>query len=86
MPTISAFFGIIIRMHHDDHAPPHFHAHYAEHSATIDIRSLQVLSGSLPRRTLALTLEWAHGHREELQQNWEKARRREALSAIAPLE
>ena len=31
MPTISAFFGIVIRMYYDDHAPPHFLAHYAEH-------------------------------------------------------
>jgi hypothetical protein len=26
MPTISEFFGILIRMYWDDHPPPHFHA------------------------------------------------------------
>jgi hypothetical protein len=31
MPTISEFFGIIIRMYYDEHNPPHFHAYYAEH-------------------------------------------------------
>jgi hypothetical protein len=25
MPTIGAFFGIVIRMYYDDHAPPQFH-------------------------------------------------------------
>jgi len=33
MPTISEFFGILIRMYWDDHPPPHFHALYAEHEA-----------------------------------------------------
>ncbi|MEK9497835.1 DUF4160 domain-containing protein [Photorhabdus sp. P32] len=27
MPTISEFFGILIRMYDDDHNPPHFHAY-----------------------------------------------------------
>ncbi|WP_373515867.1 DUF4160 domain-containing protein [Persicitalea sp.] len=26
MPEISRFFGIVIRMFYNDHAPPHFHA------------------------------------------------------------
>lgn len=30
MPTISTFYGIIIRMFFDEHAPPHFHAQYGE--------------------------------------------------------
>jgi hypothetical protein len=42
-----------------EHAPPHFHALYAEHEALIDIRTLEVIGGSLPRRALALTIEWA---------------------------
>lgn len=28
MPTVSVFYGIIIRMFFDEHAPPHFHAEY----------------------------------------------------------
>ncbi|MBL8447740.1 MAG: DUF4160 domain-containing protein [Zoogloeaceae bacterium] len=30
MPTISQFFGIIIQMFWREHAPPHFHALYAQ--------------------------------------------------------
>jgi len=45
MPTISAFYGILIKMFFNDHAPPHFHAEYAEFKATVDIKTLQVLEG-----------------------------------------
>jgi len=30
MPIISQFFGIVIQMFWREHAPPHFHALYAE--------------------------------------------------------
>jgi hypothetical protein len=50
----------------DDHAPPHFHASYAEHEALIDIRTLDVIKGQLPRRAIVLLLEWALDHRAEL--------------------
>lgn len=62
VPTISTFFGIAIQMFWREHAPPHFHALYGEHEALIDIRELRVTRGSLPRRALALVLEWAVGH------------------------
>lgn len=45
MPTISAFYGILIQMFYRDHAPPHFHVKYAEHKPIIDIQSLKVLEG-----------------------------------------
>ena len=59
MPTISAFYGVLIQMFWSDHAPPHFHALYAEFEALIDIRTLEVIRGKLPRRALVLVLEWA---------------------------
>jgi hypothetical protein len=63
MPTISSFYGILIQMFWRDHAPPHFHALYAEHEAQINIRTLEVIEGDLPKRALALVLEWAAEHR-----------------------
>ncbi|EKD74231.1 MAG: hypothetical protein ACD_45C00025G0001 [uncultured bacterium] len=60
MPTISMFYGIIIQMFWDDHAPPHFHALYAEYEVQIDIKTLEIIKGNMPRRALALVLEWAH--------------------------
>ena len=44
MPTISVFYGIVIQMFWRDHAPPHFHALYAEHEALIDLRDLGVIA------------------------------------------
>ncbi len=66
MPTISEFFGILIRMYWDEHPPPHFHAFYAEHEAQYNIATLDVIHGALPRRAHALVVEWASLHKEEL--------------------
>lgn len=86
MPEISRFFGIVIRMFHREHDPPHFHAEYGEHEALVEIETLAVQSGHLPRRAVAMVLECAALHREELRGNWQRARRRQALERIAPLE
>jgi uncharacterized protein DUF4160 len=86
MPTISRFYGIIIRMFFDEHAPPHFHVEYAEFQAQIAIETLQVLVGSLPRRALALVLEWAASHRTELLGNWELCRQHQQPKRIQPLD
>jgi Domain of unknown function (DUF4160) len=86
MPTISQFFGIVIRMYFDDHGPPHFHAIYGEYEAQFGIETLSILEGSLPRRVVAFVLEWANLHRDELRQNWERASRHERLEPVAPLD
>ena len=71
MPEICAFYGIIIQMFWADHAPPHFHVVYAEYEAILDIRTLEVRAGKLPRRALSLVLEWAQQNREALLEDWE---------------
>ena len=86
MPEISRFFGIIIRMYFSDHQPPHFHASYGEAEALIEIETLAVYRGELPRRALALVLEWAVLHREELRQDWALARTGQSLRRIEPLD
>ncbi len=86
MPTISQFFGILVRMYFNDHAPPHFHALYGEHEAVIVIESLEILEGSLPRRALGLVREWASLHTDELRKNWELCRTRQQPLKIDPLE
>ena len=86
MPTISRFFGITIRMYYDDHGPPHFHAYYEQDSAIVEIETLKILSGSLPRRARAMVVEGAALHREELQGDWRLAEAHDALRPIEPLE
>jgi hypothetical protein len=85
MPPLSTFYGILIQMFWSDHAPPHFHALYAEYEALIDIRSLEVIEGQLPRRAMALVLEWAQEHRAELLEDWELCITKQQPKAIPPL-
>jgi len=85
MPEISRFYGIIIRMFYNDHNPPHFHAIYQDYEALIDISTFDIIKGELPKRALALVLEWAHAHKKELLDNWGKARIPSQLSSIEPL-
>ena len=75
MPRISTYYGIAIYMYFRDHAPPHFHAIYGEHEAVIDIETAKVIDGSLPRRALKLVVEWTKAHREELEDDWRRAKR-----------
>lgn len=86
MPTISMFYGIIIQMFWDDHAPPHFHALYSEYEVLINIATLEVIKGTMPRRALALVLEWASQHRTELLEDWNLCEKHQAPKKIAPLE
>ena len=85
MPTISVFYGILIRMYFNDHPPPHFHARYGEFEATVAIETLEVIEGELPGRALILVREWAMIHREELRENWRLCRTNAAPEKIEPL-
>jgi len=86
MPEISRFFGIIIAMYYEDHAPPHFHVRYGKQKAIVGIETLSVLRGSLTPRVLGLVTEWAALHQSELRKDWELARRNAPLLPIRPLE
>ena len=85
MPEICRFYGIVIKMYFADHAPPHFHAEYAEHEARIAIDTLAVISGKLPPRAMGLVAEWAMLHQEELSALWATASRLEQLHRLDPL-
>lgn len=86
MPTISEFYGLIIRMYWNDHAPPHFHAVYAEFEAHYRIDTLEVIRGALPRRAHALVLEWAALYRDELKEDWQLCELRQMPRKIRPLQ
>jgi len=87
VPTISMFYGIIIRMYcaPSEHEPPHIHAYYQEHKAILDIRKGELIAGNLPRKQLRLVLAWMEIHRDELLANWELAQRGETPFKIEPL-
>ncbi len=55
MPTISMFYGIIIRLYYfdtDQHHMPHIHASYQDDSAVIEIPGGRILEGSIKRTKL----------------------------------
>jgi len=87
MPTISMFFGIIIRMYCApcEHNPPHFHAYYQDYKAVIDIKSCELREGNFPNKQLKLVLAWAELRQEELLANWTLAMNGELPFKIEPL-
>ena len=86
MPTISIFYGILIQMFWNDHAPPHFHALYGEFEVLINIETLEIIQGNMPRRALSLVLAWATIHKADLKEDWRLCELRQAPKKIAPLE
>ena len=86
MPVISVFFGIIIRMHYDEHNPPHLHAEYQGKKAVLDFQG-NVLKGEVgSRAALRLLRDWIDLHAEELGEDWQLARTGQAIQKIAPLD
>jgi hypothetical protein len=86
VPAISRFFGIVIAMFFDDHDPPHFHARHASGEARVRIDTLEFMDSSLGRRQERFVLAWAELHRDELAENWQRARAGETLNSIEPLQ
>jgi hypothetical protein len=88
VPRISAFYGIVIWMYHDEirHlGRPHFHARYADDEASIDIETMAMIAGELPARAARHVAEWAREHQPELRENWDLARQHQSLRSIDPL-
>ena len=86
MPELSRFFGLIIAMYYNDHAPPHFHAKYGDDQASMRIDDGEILDGALGVRTRRLVEEWRILHQSELFEDWARAQARQPLNKIEPLE
>jgi Domain of unknown function (DUF4160) len=86
VPIVSAFFGIIVRMYFDDHAPPHFHVEHQGQDAVVGFDG-KLIAGELSSATARrLIREWAVLRRAELEINWKRAKKLQPLQNIAPLE
>lgn len=86
MPEISRFFGIVVMMFYNDHAPPHFHADYGDEEWEIGIEPVRILKSGSNRRVRAMLLEWAVLHQDELREDWRRCRQHQAPNPIEPLE
>ena len=85
MPELCRFRGIVIRIHPNDHPPLHFHAVYGGRDASVDIETLSVVRGRLPRRVRRLVIEWASLHQDELRDAWDRTMQGERAGRIDPL-
>jgi hypothetical protein len=87
VPTISMFFGIIIRMYcgKAEHNSPHFNAYYNDFRAVVDVQKCEITEGNLPKKQSKLVLAWAEIHQEDLLANWRLASNGEMPFTIEPL-
>jgi len=87
MPTISMFFGIIIRMYYapKEHGPPHIHVYFQDYNVTFDIQNSEILNGDMPSRQLRLVQVWIEIPKDELLANWELCQNGEKPFQIEPL-
>lgn len=87
MPTISMFYGILIRMYQElntKHNKPHFHAKYNENEIVISLDG-EILEGKFPTKQLKLVEAWLAIHEDELKANWELLSNGESAFKIEPL-
>jgi Domain of unknown function (DUF4160) len=85
MPTISAFYGILIQMFLEGPRAAALSCALRGVEAVVDIRTLEIVDGSLPRRAMALMLEWAQEHRAELMEDWDLCNPNQSPNKIQPL-
>jgi len=76
MPTISMFYGILIRMFFydtDKHNVPHNHAEYQGQVAVYSIQDGTVLAGELSPKKNKLVVAWVEIHHDDLLADWQLA-------------
>ncbi|AJY47036.1 DUF4160 domain-containing protein [Martelella endophytica] len=72
MPTIVKIGNIAIQIYADDHNPPHFHVVTPDHEAAVLLDSLELMVGSMDRKSLKAALEWARDNKEQLINEWNR--------------
>lgn len=84
MPILSRFYGIVIRMYFQqaEHNPPHIHALYGDDMAEVDIKTGEIIEGSLPPKALMMVREWIELNKKDLLHMWET----QEFKKLAPLE
>jgi hypothetical protein len=89
MPTISMFYGILIRMFFRDiekHYEPHIHAEYQGDVAVFSIHDGILLAGSFPSKKQKLVVAWIEIHQDDLLADWELAVQGKQLFRIRGLD
>ncbi|MGN6582939.1 MAG: DUF4160 domain-containing protein [Rhizobiaceae bacterium] len=76
MPTLARLGKVLIRVYADDHVPPHFHVAAPDCEVLVSIATLEVLQGSIDRRSLDAALKWARANMELLNNEWTRLNER----------
>ena len=87
MPTLSMFYGIIIRMQNEKggkHNKPHIHALYGDNEIVVSLDG-EVLEGNFPKKQLKLLEAWIALHEDELNANWNLLNAGDGYFKIEPL-
>jgi hypothetical protein len=83
MPTVAIVNGVRIEFYFDEHPPPHFHARYAGFIAQVDIETLEIIKGSLPKPQMHDVREWASSRCVQLTRAWDAAASGNSPGSIA---
>jgi hypothetical protein len=70
MPTLAIVDGMKIVVYGNDHGFPHVHVLLAEHRLVVNIETLTVVQGSMPRPKITRVLDWMTTRRRQLLQAW----------------
>ncbi len=76
MPTISMFYGILIKMFFrdiDKHKTPHIHAEYQGATAVYSIPDGELLAGKIPPQKQKIVIAWIEIHKDDLIADWSLA-------------
>lgn len=87
MPTISMFYGIIVKMYNEKgakHSCPHIHAEYQGAEAAFDFEG-NLIEGEFPKSKRKLLEAWIEIHHDELAADWKLLSAGEEFFKIEPL-
>lgn len=92
MPSICRFKGIDIRIHYNEHPPPHFHAHKGGDVTVVELLendgekfiSPHPEINQLSKSDVQAVLEWAAKRYDEIMENWRRATQNKPTTKIDP--
>lgn len=87
MPTLSMFYGIIVRMYQEKggrHSVPHIHAEFSGQQVVVDLNG-NTLEGEIPKGKMKLLVAWMEIHKDNLEANWKLLEAGEPYFKIEPL-
>ncbi len=83
MPIIDIVHGIFFVIYTGrEHPPPHVHVKYGEYEASMDIKTGEIIQGSLPRPARRIAQDWLKKNRLKVLREWERMEKGETPQRI----